>query len=161
MREPANNSVFAPEVSEAFNASTVTALQELMQLEAIPITATASETAAATGAVVAVMRLLRAVPGTMTLALPLPTARRMAEAYLPQGTELSDEIVDDFAGELANVIAGQAKTMLKGTKYHFTLSIPTVARHTQFGKAPGIELAFDLGSGRMLVVVDLQPSPGS
>ena len=34
---------------------------------------------------------------------------------------------DDAAGEFANVIAGQAKTMLKGTVYHFNLSTPQPA----------------------------------
>ena len=48
--------------------------------------------------------------------------------YLPEGTALTDEMIDDVAGEFANVIAGQAKTILKGTPYHFTLSTPVVTR---------------------------------
>ena len=35
--------------------------------------------------------------------------------------------VRDCAGELVNVVCGQAKTLLRGTPYHFTLSTPRIA----------------------------------
>jgi chemotaxis protein CheX len=40
--------------------------------------------------------------------------------------ELTEDIVRDCLGEIANVVAGQAKALLAGTPYHFTFSTPTV-----------------------------------
>jgi CheY-specific phosphatase CheX len=121
----------------------------------------ANKTALVTDAVVAVVRLLRREAGTMTLVLPTSTARRLSEAYLPAGTELTDEIINDVAGELANVIAGQAKTILKGTPYHFALSIPDVSRRVGCGPLPGVAISFAVATGLLLLLVDLGPCPGA
>jgi CheY-specific phosphatase CheX len=161
MSKPAASADLPPEVVEAFTSSAVTALQELAQLEAIPTNSSAIGTTFAGDAVVAVMRLLRPVPGTMTLVLPTDTARRLSEAYLPAGTELTDEIINDVAGELANVIAGQAKTILKGTPYHFTLSIPVVSRHAGCGQSPGVAITLAVETTLLLLLVDLCPCPGA
>jgi CheY-specific phosphatase CheX len=76
--------------------------------------------------------LLRDPPGTLALVLASDTAANLAARYLPTGTALSSEIIDDVAGEFANVIAGQAKTILKGTPYRFHLSTPEVKRTSAF-----------------------------
>jgi CheY-specific phosphatase CheX len=80
---------------------------------------------------------------------------------LPDGTELSDEIIHDVVGELANVIAGQAKTMLKGTPYHFALSIPVVSRHQAGSATPGVAIPLTVEAGQLVLYVDLTSSPGS
>jgi CheY-specific phosphatase CheX len=148
------------DVSEAFQSAAITALQELTQIEAFPDLSAAE---CMSGEVVlAAIRLLRPVPGTMTLVLTAETASQLAARYLPQGTQLSDEMIDDVAGEFANVIAGQAKTILKGTSYHFTMTPPKVAREAESsrltGTLPGV-LATSLASelGRVVVLVDLPP----
>ena len=161
MSKSAASAVLPPEVIEAFTSSAVTALQELAQLEAIPTNSSAVGTTFAGDAIVAVVRLLRSIPGTMTLLLPPVLARRLSEGYLPAGTELTDEIINDVAGELANVIAGQAKTILKGTPYHFTLSIPVVSRRAACEQSPGIAITLAVETGLLLLLVDLGPCPGA
>ena len=42
------------------------------------------------------------------------------------GTEPDAEMTRDCLGEVVNVVAGQAKTLLYGTPTHFTLATPTV-----------------------------------
>jgi CheY-specific phosphatase CheX len=80
---------------------------------------------------------------------------------LPAGTELNDGIVNDVAGELANVIAGQAKTMLKGTPYHFTMSIPAVSRRAGCEHSPGVAITFAVETSLLLLLIDLAPCPGA
>jgi CheY-specific phosphatase CheX len=94
------------------------------------------------------------------LVLPPVLARRLAEGYLPAGTELTEEIINDVAGELANVIAGQAKTILKGTRYHFTLSIPVVSRGAGCRQSPGVAIALAVDTTLLLLLVDLSPYQG-
>lgn len=76
----------------------------------------------------AVLRLSNAGPGYLVLSLPLATAASLARRVLGEVADEPDEtMVRDCAGELANVIAGQAKAMLFGTPHHFTFSTPAVS----------------------------------
>lgn len=148
-------------VGDAFQSAAITALQELTQIEAFP-DLSAAERMPTGEVVLATIRLLRSVPGTMTLVLTTETASQLAARYLPEGTQLSAELIDDVAGEFANVIAGQAKTILKGTAYHFTMSTPVVTRPERFTQpfvVADVRLASSLTTeaGRLLVLVDLQP----
>lgn len=119
-------STLPPEIAEAFTEAAITTLRELVQVEALP---SAADTEAISGPViVATIQLLRASPGSFSLVLPESVASQLATRYLPPGAQLTPEMIGDVAGEFANVIAGQAKTMLKGTNYHFNLSTPTIAR---------------------------------
>jgi CheY-specific phosphatase CheX len=161
MSKPAASADLPPEVIDAFTSSAVTALQELAQLEAISTNSSAIGMTFAGDAVVAVVQLLRHEPGVMTLVLLTDTARRIAAAYLPAGTELTDEIINDVAGELANVIAGLAKTILKGTPYHFTLSIPVVSRSAGCGQSSGVAITLAVETTLLLLLVDLGPCPGA
>lgn len=161
MSKPAASSELPPEVMEAFTSAAVTALQELTQLVGIPTGGFANKETLVNDVVVAVLRLLRPVPGMLTLVLPTDLARRLSEAYLPAGTELTDEIINDVAGELANVIAGQAKTILKETPYHFTLSIPVVSRRAGYGQSPGVAIGLAVETTLLLLLVDLGHCPGA
>lgn len=80
--------------------------------------------------IIATIQLARDVPGHFFLLLSTGTAEQLATRYLGPDTDLSPELLDDLAGEMANVIAGQAKTMLKGTPYHFHMTTPTIRRDT-------------------------------
>jgi chemotaxis protein CheX len=75
----------------------------------------------------AVLRLSTGGEGYMVLSLPTATATALATRVLADAAEPDDEMVRDCAGEMANVIAGQAKTMLVGNPHHFTFSTPRVA----------------------------------
>jgi chemotaxis protein CheX len=160
MSNPVDRAVLPPEVTEAFVSSAVTAVQELAQLIAFPSDGAAHPNLP-DDSVIAVVRLVRPVAGTMSLVIPKQVARRISEGYLPDGTELPDEIIHDVVGELANVIAGQAKTMLKGTPYHFALSIPVVSRHQAGSATPGVAIPLTVEAGQLVLYVDLTSSPGS
>jgi len=144
------------EVVEAFTSSAITALQELARIEAFAESALEAEPSGPL--VSATIRLQRPVPGMMTLVLGAETALQLAARYLPEGTPLTDDLIDDVAGEFANVIAGQAKTILKGTPYHFTMSPPRVTRGagiSQLSTVMNGHLATSLATelGRVVVLI--------
>lgn len=151
------------EAANAFQSAAITALQELTQIEAY------SESKLPTikdmpsqEVVLASIQLQRQIPGTMTLVLTSKAALQLAARYLPDGVQLTEELINDVAGEFANVIAGQAKTILKGTPYHFSMSTPVVTRAESPAQMPHVTdaryvqlKAIDLGP--VLLLVDLQP----
>ena len=75
--------------------------------------------------------------------------------FLKMGPAVAADLVADAAGEFANVIAGQAKTILKGTDYHFTLSTPTVGPAADLPDA--LVLPFDTDAGPFALHVALAP----
>lgn len=132
-----------PQVAAAFREAVAIALQELLQIEVIP-----AESGQESGPVIiATIELMREPPGRFSLVVSASTAARLAARYLPAGNAISAEMVDDVVGEFANVIAGQAKTMLKGTPYHFKLSTPAVLRIAPLMPKPAtaIHISTDLG----------------
>jgi len=164
MGEHTDKVVLPDEVADAFRSSAVTTLCELTQFESI--VEKNPQAISLENHIVAVVRLMRHVPGKLILALLPQAAAELAERYLPDSTELTDEMIDDVMGEFANVIAGQAKTILKGTPYHFTLSIPVVSHVMQgaevsalAGAALVASLVFD--SSRLLLLLDLTACPGA
>ena len=86
-------------------------------------------------------------PGALALALPEATALALARRILADtGVEPDAAAVRDCAGEVVNVVCGQAKTMLRGTPYHFTLSTPRVADGApDVGDAHVLAFASDAG----------------
>jgi CheY-specific phosphatase CheX len=156
-------STLSPEVAAAFTSATITALQELAQVEAFADASLADPTATFEGAAVwAMIRLPRSDPGSMSLIVSAQTAASLAARYLPVGTVLTEQLIDDVVGEFANVIAGQAKTALKGTPYHFYLSVPVVARGTNAPDVsalnkPNLTVHLTSDLGLILVMADLPP----
>lgn len=121
-------------VIEAFTSAAITTLQELISVEAhFEHCQLGGKVKTEEPNVVAAICLRREHPGSMQLILAPETASQLAAHYLPTGTVLTEEIIDDVAGEFANVIAGQAKTLLKGTTSHFQLATPVVTRTFEFG----------------------------
>lgn len=159
--------ILPAEAANAFQSAAITALQELTQIEAFPeSTLSTMEGTPLEEVVFATIRLLRHVPGTMTLVLTAKTASKLAARYLPVGTQLTEELIDDVSGEFANVIAGQAKTILKGTPYHFGMSTPVVTRAVspaQLNIVSVASCAISVASelGRVLVLLDLLPCHNS
>jgi chemotaxis protein CheX len=63
----------------------------------------------------------------LILSFPERTAAALARRILVEtDVEVSPEMIRDCIGEVANVLAGQAKALLVGRTSHFTLSTPTV-----------------------------------
>ena len=155
-----------PRVIEAFTSAAISALQELAQLEAIVDESPVLDVIENHDFVSATIRLVRTLPGTLTLILTEESAARLAARYLPIGTALTTEIINDVVGEFANVIAGQAKTILKGTPFHFMLSTPAVARAPLESPPDGVveesrlaSITFD--ERRLVLFVQLPPCAGA
>ncbi len=79
------------------------------------------------GDVSALLALSPPLGGSLVLSFPEPTAAAVARRVLADvGAEPDEALVCDCLGEVVNVVAGQAKTLLLGTPYHFHLSTPVV-----------------------------------
>lgn len=112
------------EVIEALVGATTVALEELCQTPVIPGEAYRAGSLPTAAELVATIELKRAVPGWIAIGFPRSTARVLAQRYLADSPQPDDGLMLDAVGEFANVIAGQIKTMLKGTPYHFHLTTP-------------------------------------
>ncbi len=66
--------------------------------------------------------------GTCAISLPEGLAVRIIESLLgePLGDNSARAEVNDGVGELINMIAGRAKTLLSSTTYHFDITLPTI-----------------------------------
>jgi chemotaxis protein CheX len=79
------------------------------------------------GDVLAIVGSLPGSPDCLVLSLPMKTARAMTERVLTDVREpIDDRMVFDCIGELANVLAGQAKSLLANSPYPFSFSLPKV-----------------------------------
>jgi CheY-specific phosphatase CheX len=71
-------------------------------------------------------------PGRLLLQFPLSTATALAKRMLADHAEAWDDgLVRDCAGEVANVIAGQAKALAAETPMRFAFSVPQVGMGRQ------------------------------
>jgi chemotaxis protein CheX len=144
-------------LAEPLVAAACLALRECAGTEAV-VRAVSWQTFSQTRAdVTAVLRLRGASEGALTLSCPLPTAAALAGRMLNEVAQDPDEaLVRDCLGELANVIAGQAKALLAGTPYHFAFSTPSVGTGVgpEIWPRPGGEclvIAFDSDVGDVVL----------
>jgi CheY-specific phosphatase CheX len=115
---------------EAFVTATRVSLEEMAGLNVIVRSVSKRGGTWANGDVVAVVGLTW---GYLELHIPSATARTMAAGILEGVASDPDEaLVQDCMGEVANVIAGQAKTLLAETPHAFTFLVPEVA----WGRVP-------------------------
>ncbi len=101
------------------------------------------------GDIAAVLRLRSGTEGFLILGFPRQTAAALAGRILAGvAAELDEDLMRDCVGELANVVAGQAKAILAGTPYHFAFSLPeVVAGAKEFPSQPCSDcLVVDFGS---------------
>ncbi|MFM7074111.1 MAG: chemotaxis protein CheX [Planctomycetota bacterium] len=165
-----------PEVLDALIESATAMLRELTQYESWPEQMGPADGIALTEdgpRITAQLKLLRHHPGELRLELAEPSALKLAQRYLPPETPLAADLIDDTVGEFANVIAGQAKTMLKGTLFHFSLSTPVVTRvpaqaekekeKVLGGDQPADQVAMLIGfeEGQMRLALTLTAEQGS
>jgi chemotaxis protein CheX len=113
---------------EAFASAVVFALREMAAVEAVAGDAHRAATADAFTELSVVIRLTAlGGEGRMVLSCPESTAKELARRVLVEVTDDPPaDLVRDCLGEVANVVAGQAKSLLVGHPSHFTLSTPTV-----------------------------------
>jgi chemotaxis protein CheX len=101
------------------------------------------------GDLAAVLPVTSPTVAALVLHFPRQTATALAGRVLAGVVAEPDEgLIRDCLGEVANVVAGQAKALLLGTPHHFTLSTPTVASAAQpvaLGNPNGEHLVAVLG----------------
>jgi CheY-specific phosphatase CheX len=111
------------EMLEALTAAVVTTLREMAGVESSA--AARSPAAESTTDVSVALRTSADVERWLILRLPQATAAALARRVLAAvGGEPDQAMVRDCAGELLNVIAGQAKAILFGHPCHFTFTTP-------------------------------------
>src|SRR4051812_33120886 len=93
---------------------------------------------------------LRMADGEAWLELCLPgrTAEELARRILAGAVDpLTPDLVRDCMGEVANVVAGQAKALLFGRRSHFALSTPIVRAGGPDGGTAGWVIRFESEAG--------------
>jgi chemotaxis protein CheX len=96
--------------------------------------------------------------GYLVLSFCEQTAAMLAQRVLIEvAAEPDIAMIRDCVGEVLNVIAGQAKTLLHGTPYHFSLSTPIVGSEVLVlaGEAPRWVAVFDSTLGRFSLHIHL------
>jgi chemotaxis protein CheX len=88
------------------------------------------------GDLAAVLKLQAGLDGSLVLHFPKPTAVALARRIFTDVTEeVDDMLVRDCLGEMANVVAGQAKALLSQTPHRFAFSTPTVVAEEELRMA--------------------------
>jgi CheY-specific phosphatase CheX len=103
--------------------------------------------------VAAVVELGGATPRWLVISLTEQTATALAGRLLPTVTEDDrGKLLQDFTGEIANIVARQAKTALAASSLRITCSLPKVADASATSPIPehcvnGIVVVFDSAAG--------------
>jgi chemotaxis protein CheX len=112
---------------EPFIAATSAALAEMAGTEVAVGEVYQTTHAPSLGDLAARVELLSTPQRTLVLHFPEQTAAALAGRFLAGAAgEVNEPLVRDCVGEMANVVAGQAKTLLADTPYQFTFSLPRV-----------------------------------
>lgn len=116
------------ELVEAFASAVPFALREMANVEAVVRDGFQNATDDPSADLFAGVGLITSGgAGRLVLCFSVATATALARRVLADvADEPADDMVRDCLGEIANVVAGQAKALLVGSPAHFTLSTPTV-----------------------------------
>jgi chemotaxis protein CheX len=89
------------------------------------------------GDLAAVVEMQSTNSGCLVLGFPARTAAALARRILAAVTDqVVEDLIRDCVGEIANVIAGQAKALLAGTPYQFVFSMPRVVADAHAFRLP-------------------------
>jgi CheY-specific phosphatase CheX len=114
------------ELLAPFTTAVGPTVREMAGLEADVRNVARAEATVPRADVAVAIRLDAEMPGWLAVALPAATAAAFARRILNEtGIEPDATMVRDCAGELLNVIAGQAKAWTVDTPGHFALGTPT------------------------------------
>jgi len=120
---------------EPFIAAASLTLGELAQTELAVRSVYRTALPRTLGDVSAVLGLTAEGGEVLVLSFPAQTGAALAGRVLAEATQApDDDLVRDCLGEVANVIAGQAKTLLAETPYQLILGTPRVL------SGPGLEV---------------------
>ena len=109
----------------AFVESTRTALAELAGVEATVRSMSPTTVNPQPDDISAVVELQSATKGYLVLTVPRSTASALSRSVLAGALDNIDlNLISDCIGEVANVTAGQAKSLLAATPHHFSFGLP-------------------------------------
>jgi CheY-specific phosphatase CheX len=142
------------ELVEAVATAVPFSLREMAAVEAVVRGTRPATEADQTADVSAVVQLSASgCRWRLVMSFPKQTAAALAQRILA-GTvdEVPADMVGDCMGEVANVVAGQAKGLLVGSPSHFTLSTPSVRTGGPVEVASGLwVIQFDSDVGEFTV----------
>lgn len=103
-----------------------------------------------------------ASPGSLVLGFPQSTAAALARRILTGvSTDVDQKLIRDCMGEIANVVAGQAKAMLAETSYRFAFSLPpAIMDANEFRPPQGLDclvVVFTSDYGQFVMQLFLDP----
>jgi chemotaxis protein CheX len=129
-----------------------TAVRELAGIEAAVQLVYQKALNHALGDIAAVIQVGPANEGALVLGFPQRTAAALAAGMLAGVTrEVDESLIRDCVGEIANVVAGQAKALFADSPYRLALSLPQVVISAQdFRPPPGqdpLVVAFSSAQG--------------
>jgi len=96
--------------------------------------------------------------GSVAVSFPHNVIRFIAERMLPPGMPLSEEMLQDLTGELANMLAGGMKGELESSGLKYNISLPEIITGTPHKlshkiESPVILLSFNTDVGPFFVEV--------
>jgi CheY-specific phosphatase CheX len=151
---------------EPFIVATGTALGQMAGAEVVVRAVFQKTMHHALGDIAAVFRLRSASEGFLVLSFPERTAAALAGRILAGVSQQVDaNLIRDCAGEIANVVAGQAKALLAETPYRFVFFMPQVVVDAKEFRAPpsldclAVIFSSDTGSFALQLFLKLSTSP--
>jgi CheY-specific phosphatase CheX len=138
--------------------STTTAMGEFAGTDVVTAGTTQTPSLAPAGAVRASIDLSGELLQRLTMTFSPAMASTLASRALRETMiEPDSELVGDCLGEIANVVAGQAKTLFVDTPLHFSLSPPKIERGwssvVDVASRPHVSIAFACDLGEFWVTV--------
>lgn len=127
---------------EPFIAAAAMTLSELARTELVVRTVHRAASLRTSGDISAVLGLMPEGGGVLVLSFPASTAEALAGRILAEVQQAPDaDLVRDCMGEVANVIAGQAKTLLADTPFQLSLETPSIVSGagSEIRSPPGAE----------------------
>lgn len=144
----------AQQLTDAFSSAVPFALAEMAGVESVLLDSKASVGAVDAGDVSVVLQLIGASPGMLRLSMPGATATALAGRILADTVPNPDRaMIHDCIGEVANIIAGQAKTLLYGTPLHFSFSPPVQGDFDSLPQAEALQLKYGSDVGELTLTV--------
>jgi CheY-specific phosphatase CheX len=136
--EPVNEEI-RDQLVAPFIAATRAALEEMVSTH-IAVRAIGQGIAPQSpGDVAALLRIDSPTIRCLVLSFPVATARAFAAQMLTGARDtLDDALIRDCAGEIANVVGGQAKALLAETPYRFSFTVPEVISRDDFQLPEGL-----------------------
>jgi CheY-specific phosphatase CheX len=136
------------ELIEALSTAVPFALREMAGVEVVVRSADRARPEQSAGVWAQIRLTTTGGAWRLSMSFPQPTAEFLAGRILAGTGAEGVDMVRDCAGEVANVVAGQAKALLVGSPFHFTLSTPTVFTGPPTGPATeGWVIRFDSDAG--------------